>query len=402
MRPHPRSLLLAAALIAPAAAAFAACGDSDQAAPSAAAKAATSAADSAPAPPTTPATLASRLRGVMDAGSPGVISLVNDGHGIKLQAAGVADKASGRAMTPTDRFRAGSNTKSFVATVALQLVGEGKLSLDDTVERWLPGVLPYGGQVNLRQLLNHTSGVPDYQKLLEPKVLAGGDSATRTYTPRDLVAMIADRKPDFAPETSWNYSSTGYILAGLIIERATGNRLGDELQDRIIRPLHLRDTSFPIDTTAIPGRHANGYGAVDGSLRDLTVFNSSAAWATGGVVSTAGDMAHYWRALLGGKLLAPPQLAAMKVTVPIGHGLPMSYGLGIMKFDQYNSKACGTLWGNGGDIPGYSTEFFNSEDGKVQAGIFVNVNPLPKPVAGQPLGAAKARLVAEAFGREHC
>jgi D-alanyl-D-alanine carboxypeptidase len=395
MRLSPRSVVLAAALIAPAAA-FAACGDSDPAAPPPTAKA-TPASHAAAAP-----TLASRLQGVVAAGSPGVIALVNDGHEVKLQAAGVADKSSGQAMRPTDRFRMGSNTKSFVATVALHLVGEGKLSLDDTVEHWLPGILSYGDNVNLRQLLNHTSGVPDYQRLLEPKILAGGDSATRTYSPRDLVAMIADKQPDFAPETSWNYSSTGYILAGLIIERVTGNRLGDELQDRIIKPLHLRHTSFPIDTTAVPGHHANGYGAVDDSLRDLTVFNSSAAWATGGLVSTATDMAHYWRALLGGRVLAPAQLAAMKTTVPIGHGLPVGYGLGIMKFDQYKSKECGTLWGNGGDIPGYSTEFFNSEDGKVQAGILVNVNPLPKSVAGQPLGAAKASLVAEAFGREHC
>ena len=397
MRLQPRSVLLAAALIAPAAA-FAACGGSHHAATPAAVEAATPEADSAPVTPT----VSSRLRGVVDAGSPGVISLVNDGHGVELQAAGVADTDSGRAMRPTDRFRMGSNTKSFVATVALQLVGEGKLSLDDTVEHWLPGILSYGDSVNLRQLLNHTSGVPDYQALLEPKVLAGGESATRTYTPRDLVAMIAGKQPDFAPQTSWHYSSTGYILTGLIIERVTGNRLGDELQDRIIKPLHLRHTSFPIDTTAIPGRHANGYGALDGSLRDLTVFNSSAAWATGGLVSTATDMAHYWRALLGGKLLAPRQLAAMKTTVPIGGGLPMSYGLGLMKLDTYDSEACGVMWGNGGDIPGFSTEFFNSEDGKIQAAILVNVNPLPKSVAGQPLGAAKARLVADAFGSEHC
>jgi D-alanyl-D-alanine carboxypeptidase len=395
MRLSPRSVVLAAALIAPTAA-FAACGDSHPAAPPPTAKA-TPASHAEAAP-----TLASRLQGVVAAGSPGVIALVNDGHEVKLQAAGVADKTSGRAMRPTDRFRMGSNTKSFVATVALQLVGEGKLSLDDTVEHWLPGILSYGDQVNLRQLLNHTSGVPDYQRLLEPKILAGGGSATRTYSPRDLVAMIADEQPDFAPETSWNYSSTGYILAGLIIERVTGNRLGDELQDRIIKPLHLRHTSFPIDTTAVPGHHANGYGAVDGSLRDLTVFNSSAAWATGGLVSTATDMAHYWRALLGGKLLAPAQLAAMKTTVPIGHGLPVSYGLGIMKFDQYKSKECGTLWGNGGDIPGYSTEFFNSEDGKVQGGVIVNVNPIPKAVSGEPLGATKAAVIADALGREHC
>jgi D-alanyl-D-alanine carboxypeptidase len=337
---------------------------------------------------------------VKDYGLPGAVAAVCTRSGTVHAAVGFSDLRERTTMRSTDRFWVGSVTKTFVATVVLQLVGEGTLSLDDTVERWLPGILPYGGQVSLRQLLNHTGGVPDYQQLLEPKVLAGGDSATRTYTPRDLVAMIANKKPDFAPGTSWNYSSTGYILAGLIIERVTGNRLGDELQARIIRPLHLRHTSFPIDTTAIAGRHASGYGAINGSLRDLTELNSSAAWATGGLVSSARDMAHYWRALLGGGLLTPPQLAAMKTTVPVGHGLPVSYGLGIMKFDQY--RACGTLWGNGGDIPGYSTEFFNSEDGTVQAGIFVNVNPLPTAVAGQPLGAAKATLVAEAFGRKHC
>lgn len=399
MRRHPRTLLIAAALLAPAAAFTAACGDSDSGSPRPAPTAVGSGASgSASATGTTRSTLAAQLRGVVDAGSPGVIALVNDGHGVKLQAAGVADTESGRPLRPSDRFRAGSLTKSFVATVALQLVGEGKLSLSDTIDHWLPGILPYGDQVNLRQLLNMTGGVPDYQRLLEPKVLQGGDAATRTYSPRELVAMVADKQPDFAPETSWNYSSTNYILAGLIIERATGHRLCDELEQRIFEPLHLRHTAFPIATTGIEGRHAHGYGLVDGKLRDLTVFNSSAAWATGGLVSTASDMARYWRSLLGGKLLAPAQLAAMKTTVPIGNGYPGSYGLGIMELETQ----CGTLWGNGGDLPGYSNEFFNSEDGKLQAAVIVNINPIPKAVAGEPLGVTKTTAIADALHREHC
>jgi D-alanyl-D-alanine carboxypeptidase len=133
---HPRSVILAAALIAPAAAFTAACGGSDHPAAPPQAKAATStAAVSAPAASTTPPTLASQLQGVVAAGSPGVIGLVNDGHGVKLQAAGVADTNTKRPLRATDRFRAGSNTKSFAATVALQLVGEGRLKLSDTVER---------------------------------------------------------------------------------------------------------------------------------------------------------------------------------------------------------------------------------------------------------------------------
>jgi D-alanyl-D-alanine carboxypeptidase len=386
MRPHLRSLILAAALIA-LATVLAACGgahDADDAA--------------APAPPQP--TLAGKLDRLVDAGSPGVIALVNDGHGVQLSAAGVADKSSGRPLRPTDRFRAGSNTKTFVATVALQLVGEGKLSLDATVEHWLPGILPYGDEVNVRQLLNMTGGVPDYVPGLERKMAADRAYLVRSYAPRELVAM-AGAKPDFAAGTSWNYSTTGYVLAGMIIERATGHRLDHELEHRIFEPTRMRETYLPGATTAIRGSHALGYGELGGELRDLTAFNASAGWAGGGAVTTATDMARYWRALLGGKLLARAELTAMKTTVPIGHGYPGSYGLGLQRFTHYE-KTCGALWGNGGDLPGFSSEFFNSEDGKVQAGVIVNVNPIPKVVAGEPLGATKAAVIADALGRDHC
>jgi D-alanyl-D-alanine carboxypeptidase len=387
MRLNPRSLALAAALIAPAAAFAAACGDSDQSSRKAAATAPT---------PTRP-TLAAKLQEVVDAGSPGVIALVNQGHGVKLHAAGVADTRTGRALRPSDRFRAGSNTKTFVATVALQLVDEGKLSLDDTVEHWLPGILPYGDQVDLRQLLNMTGGVPDYVPALEQRMVQDAAARSRTYSPRELLAMVP-QKPDFAPGTSWNYSTTGYILAGMIIERATGNRVGHELEQRIFAPVGMRHTYFPAATTAIRGGHAHGYGEVHGTLRDLSDFNASAGWAGGGAVTTAADMSRYWRALLGGKVLAPAQLAAMKTTVPIGESSPVSYGLGLMKMDI----GCGTTWGNGGDLPGFSSEFFNSEDGKVQAGVIVNVNPIPKAVSGEPLGTTKRAALADALGRDAC
>jgi D-alanyl-D-alanine carboxypeptidase len=395
MRLHPRSLILAAALVSPAAAFAAACGDSHHA-PAAKSRAHRAAV----AVPTTRATLASELRGIVDAGSPGVIALVNDGNGVRLRAAGVADRRSGRALRPNDRFRAGSNTKTFVATVALQLVAEGKLSLDHTVEQWLPGVLPYGDRVNLRQLLNMTGGVPDYVPALFRKMLADRAYLSRSYSPRDLIAMVPD-KPDFPAGTSWNYSTTGYVLAGMIIERASGHSVGNELEQRIFRPLRMRDTYFPGDTTAIRGRHSRGYGEIQGKLSDVTAFNASAGWAGGGAVTTATDMSRYWRALLGGKLLAPPQLAAMKTTVPIRKGIPVRYGLGIQRFSQYD-RACGVLWGNGGDLPGFSSEFFNSEDGKLQAGVIVNVNPIPKAVNGEPLGVAKRTAVAHALGRKYC
>jgi D-alanyl-D-alanine carboxypeptidase len=388
MRSHPRSVVLAAALIAPAAAFTASCGDSDNPATRAAAPAP---AVSASATTVTRPALATALRHVVAAGSPGVIALVNDGRKVRLSAAGVADTSSGRTLRPTDRFRAGSITKSFVSTVALQLVGEGKLSLSDSVEHWLPGILPYGDDVTVRQLLNLTSGVPDNQGPVEAEFLKG--NMTRSWSPRELVALVADKKPDFAPGTSWAYSNTNYMLAGLIIERVTGNQLGHELKQRIFKPLHLRGTSFPQNTSTIAGSHSDGHAYVDGKLLDVTVLNPSGTWAAGNLVSTATDVAHFWRALLGGKLLAPRQLAAMKKTVPLQKGVDLGYGLAIFKWPT----ACGPVWGNGGDIAGYNNRFQNSEDGKRQAGVIVPMNPMPKGL-GEPVGGLKQAAISDALG----
>jgi D-alanyl-D-alanine carboxypeptidase len=391
MRLHPRSVILAAALIAPAAGFTAACGDSGSAAPAPAAKPAASR-TTTPASTAAHPALTSQLRSVVAAGSPGVIALVNEGHAVRLHAAGVADTRSGRALRADDRFRAASITKSFVATVALQLVGEGKLALTDTVERRLPGVLPYGETVTLRQLLNHTAGVPDMHEPVVALEQYTGD-VTRSWSPRELVASVAGKKPDFAAGTSWRYSNTGYVLAGLMIERAAGDSLGHELERRIFGPLHLDHTSFPSTASAIAGSHANGYGQLDGKLTDVTALNPSGAWAAGALVSSAPDIAHFWRGLLGGELLEPAQLDAMKSTVPMEKGYPASYGLGIMRFES----ACGPVWGNGGDIAGYSSLFQNSEDGKQQAGVIVNVNPIPKAVDG-PFGAIKQSTISTALG----
>jgi D-alanyl-D-alanine carboxypeptidase len=225
-------------------------------------------------------------------------------------ASGVADLHTGRPMRPSDRFRAGSLTKPFVATVVLQLVAEGKLSLSDTVERWLPGILPYGDQITVRQLLNHTSGVPDYT----PAPLAGlyrGDRF-RSWRPGELVGLVAGQPPDFPPGSAWSYSNTGYVLLGMIIERVTGQRLGRELERRIFRPLRMRDTSFVTNFPWLAGRHADGYSLqyddgynpIEGTLFDITVFNPSFAWAAGAVLSNEADLAPFFGALLGGRLAA--------------------------------------------------------------------------------------------------
>ena len=181
---------------------------------------------------------------VVSAGAPGAIALVRDGHRTVRAAGGFADRRSRRPLRPGDRFRVGSNTKTFVATVLLQLAGEGRLALEDTVERWLPGLVPGGGAITVRQLLNHTSGLPDYAPEDDDsfirQVLA---DRRRKWTPRELVGIAMARPPLFAPGAAWAYSNTGYILLGLIVVAAGGHPLATELRERIFAPLQLRGTS---------------------------------------------------------------------------------------------------------------------------------------------------------------
>ena len=143
-------------------------------------------------------------------------------------------------MRPDNHFKIASLTKTYTATVVLQLVGEGKLSLDDTVEQRLPGVVPNGGKITIRQLLNHTSGLADFES--DPRYLKPYLSGNFGYywAPRQLVRMGVSHKPLFAPGTRWSYSNTNYVVAQLIVEKVTGKTLGAELKRRIFQPLGLR------------------------------------------------------------------------------------------------------------------------------------------------------------------
>jgi len=319
-----------------------------------------------------PGELRRLLDQIVAAGAPGAAARVRDEHGVTQAASGVADLRSGRPMRPGLHYRVGSLTKPFVATVMLQLVAEGKLSLSDTVERWLPGILPYGDQVTVRQLLSHTGGVPDYT--LEPIVRLYTDPQARfrAWTPRELVALVAEQPPDFPPGTAWSYSNTGYILAGLIVQAATGHKLGQELTRRIFRPLGLRDTVFPVNRPTIPRPYTRGYsidpfGQPDGPLLDFTVFNPSLAWAAGALVSNLGDLERFFRALLGGRLLPPRLLAAMTTPVPTGQP-GFGYGLGLIVIET----PAGRLLGHDGAIPGFLNIVLSTEDGRRQVGVMMN------------------------------
>ncbi len=322
-----------------------------------------------------------RLRPLVDsivaAGAPGAAAILDDGRRVRAAASGVADLRTHRPMRPDLTFRAGSLTKPMVATVVLQLVGEGKLSLSDTVEQWLPGILPYGDQVTVRHLLTMSSGIPEYlrgQVIIDVHTTPTG--RFRSWAPRELVALVAARPPSFAPGTALEYSNTNYVLAGLIVEAASGASLGRELTRRVFRPLGLRDTSFPVNNPTIAGRNARGYslpvdprtGPVEtGSPQDFTVLNPSFTWAAGNVVSNLEDLTRFLSALLRGRLLPPALLAEMKT--PLDTGDPeVGYGLGL----QIITTPCGPVIGHNGSIPGFHTMVLATEDGRRQFGLMVN------------------------------
>ena len=185
------------------------------------------------------------MHALVKAGVPGVVVHVRRDRSVVELAAGRADLAEPRRMTTDDRFKVGSITKTFVATAVLQLVAEGRLHLGDTVARWLPGLVPGGDRITVRQLLMHTSGLFDY--LDDPRPFApylNGDFR-HFWTPRQLVRIAVSHPPLFAPGTGFSYTNTGYVLLGLIAERADGERLAVQLRRRIFAPLHLTATRLP-------------------------------------------------------------------------------------------------------------------------------------------------------------
>jgi D-alanyl-D-alanine carboxypeptidase len=334
------------------------------------------AAATVPAKPT--ASPANRVRlikamdGLVAAGTPGVIVATRDGRRSLTLARGLGDVRRRVPLAAGDRFRIGSLTKTFVSTLALQLVEQGRLSLDDSVERWVPGLVPNGAAISVRELLNHTSGLGDFEQAATPLILR---DPSKTWTPEQMIAIGIAQGQSFAPGTSWGYSNTGYLVVGRVIEKAGGRPLADQLKARILRPLGLAHTSIDA-TPRMAGHHSHGYLRINGRNRDTTRWNPSWAEAAGAMTSTARDVLRFNRALLRGKLIGRALLDQMQTTVPAlfpGE----SYGLGLLHTSTFAiapiyKASCGDAWGHTGDIPGYNTFGFSTKNAKRQFVVFLN------------------------------
>lgn len=315
---------------------------------------------------------------------PGVVGALRNGNTITNVAAGHSINGSSAPADPTSAYRIGSNTKLYTSTVVLQLEAEGKLSIDDTVAKYLPNAVRShgydGNTITIRQLLNHTSGLPEYadhQVVLPGITLAWwyyyNDLRGGHYTPQNLVDTALEVAPATPGPHAWHYSNTNYILAGMIIQAVTGHDPSVEIQNRIITPLGLAGTSFPTSDTDMSGNFLHGWRLnADGSRSDVSASNVELFWSAGAMISTAQDQAAFVSALLGGQLLPTAQMAELKTTVATPSPQD-TYGLGLTRVVL---TECGNkvAWAHGGNILGYHNKWYASEDGTKVAVLAGNEN----------------------------
>ncbi|AJH76604.1 beta-lactamase family protein [Bacillus cereus ATCC 4342] len=309
------------------------------------------------------------IQDALQLGYPGILANISKGGKTWSYTAGIADLTTKKPMKADFRFRIGSVTKTFIATVLLQLSGENRLNLDDSIEKWLPGVIQGNGydgnQITIRQILNHTSGIAEYMNSKDFDIM----DTKKSYTAEEFVKMGISLPPDFAPGKGWSYSNTGYVLLGILIEKVTGNSYAEEVENRIIEPLDLSNTFLPGNSSVIPGtKHARGYIQLDGAseLKDVTYINPGSS--DGDMISTADDLNKFFSYLLSGKLLKEQQLNQMLTTVPTDRE-GAGYGLGIVEFKLPNGVS---VWGHRGSVLGFSTFVGGTLGGKHTLAVNLN------------------------------
>ncbi|MGW7506958.1 serine hydrolase domain-containing protein [Streptomyces massasporeus] len=321
--------------------------------------------------------LRASLDAVHEAGMYGVFSSVRDGREGWTGASGVADAATGRPVTPDMRQRVGSISKTFTAVGIMQQVERGRIRLDAPVGDYLPDLIPgeRGREITVHMLLNHTSGIGDYVLSAFPSLAKGSTDSLeeerfRSVRPAELVRMglaaPATGRPGTVPGS---YSNTNYVIAGLLLEKVTGQKAGAYLARHVIDRAGLRHTYLP-RTPYIKGPHPRMYESWFGVLdppRDFSVYDMSWASTAGSVVSTTDDLNRFYRALLGGKLVGKASLDEMTRTVPVSG---IDYGLGIYSLEL---PGCGRFWGHDGAVFGAGTIALSSRDGKHQVALAQNL-----------------------------
>ena len=336
--------------------------------------------------------LKARAQGLVEAGYPAALAAVSDSKG---ESAGVAvgkgSLETGQAPPMDGEVRIGSNTKTFVAVVVMQLVQEGKVGLDEPIETYLPGLIKGegvdGSKITVRQLLQHTSGLPEYTDITPGRsdIFQIKDHYAQ---PRDLLDTALGKPAQFEPGTQWKYTNTNYVVLGMLIERVSQRPVGEQIDERIVKKLGLSHTYFPAPgEEKIRGTHPQGYHlSAEGKLEDITEMDPAWGWAAGAMVSTPSELNTFFQAVFDGRLLSQASIDEMKKGVDTGAGGAV-YGLGLIG----TPLSCGgTSWGHNGGIHGYRTYDAVGPDGTA---VTVAVTALPTAIADQsnPESSAKEK-----------
>lgn len=331
-------------------------------------------------------------------GPPGAIAVVRRGSRRVVLDQGVRDLRTRRRIALGDRWRIASVSKAFSGAVALRLVEQGRLSLDDTIAGRLPGLPAAWGAVTLAQLLQHTSGLPDYSA--DPAFARDlGADPRRPVMPRTLIDYVAGQPLRFAPGSAYRYSNTDNVVVALFAEAATGLSYERVLSHLVLDPLALRRTSMPLGWR-MPAPYVHGYdNNASGPREDASeLVNMSQIWASGGLVSAPLDLGVFARAYAGGRLFGGAARRAQLTTFrpgssdPVGPGVNEA-GLGIFRY----RTSCGVVYGHTGTFLGYTTFMGATADGRRSA--TVQVSTQLDPVHGE---RAAVRALRRAFDRAAC
>ncbi|MEU6882423.1 serine hydrolase domain-containing protein [Streptomyces sp. NPDC046712] len=345
------------------------------------------------------------IQEIVDSGITGVSLRVHDERGEWVGSAGVSE-LGGAAKPPIDgHFRMGSNTKTFTATLVLQMVAEGRIGLDIPAADYLPE-FGLDRRITVRMLLQHTSGVFNFTgELFEdgtvvpgiPSTIAGKewvDNRFHTYRPEELVRLALSKPARFEPGTGWSYSNTNYVLARLLIEKTTGRSCAEETQERILGPLGLSGTVVPYTSPEIPEPHAHAYYRYEDAGREKTVdvtrHNPSWVSAGGDMISTTRDLHTFISALVSGKLLPAPLLAEMRNPHPAS-----GFGLGL-RVQDVGTDGGTVLFHNGGH-GGHAALMYSTPDGGRTLTAALNYVDDAALSLAEAFQKAQQRLVEEVF-----
>ncbi|MFC9132718.1 serine hydrolase domain-containing protein [Streptomyces sp. NPDC057099] len=349
--------------------------------------------------PSSDTALETAIAGLPTADATAALVRVGGSEGVWHGSSGVHDLRTNRPADPDARFRAGSVTKVFTAAVVLQLAAEGLLDLDRSARSYLPELIPasYAG-VTVRQLLNHTHGIPapDFPGSTVEEAYA---NRFQIHDPRDVVRSATSKEREFAPGERQHYLNIGYTIAGLLIERVTGDTYERQVARRVLKPLGLCDTYFPGANPRIVGPHNRGYQRMrldDGTvgLRDVSVWGATDAWAAGDIVSTTADLEHFTQALFQGRVVRGPLLDEMftlpKVT-DSETGEPAAYSVGL------SMKVLGgrEVWGKTGGRWGYNAAIASTRNGSRTLVYSVNSTD----AKGQDMNKVAEAVMVATYGR---